>query len=219
MIFVACSGFPVPVSRYFQSFNAVEISETELGIPGAGTRRRWLREAPRGSAFSVLAPKRIGASGFSVDRENLESLEAVGTFARLIKSRALVFTEEGSFGPSRPNRTRLRKFFRALPEGLAQPVLDLPHWTYAQIESVIGDSDTVIAYDPLKTEPPADDKLAYVRLPGPSGYRSRYDEASIEKIARRCLRSPAEVTLCVFCNIDRFVNATSARTLLKKMRK
>ena len=218
MIFVACSGFPVPVSRYFQSFDAVEISETELGIPGAGTRRRWLREAPRGSAFSLLAPKRIGASGFAVDRENLDSLEAVATFARLIKARALVFAEEGSFGPNRTNRARLRKFFQALPEGLAQPVLDLPHWTYDQIESVLGDSETIIAYDPLKTEPLANDKLAYLRLPGPSGYRSRYDEASVEKIAQRCLRSSAEVTLCVFCNIDRFVNATNARTLIEKTR-
>lgn len=219
MIFVACSGFPVPVSRYFQSFNAVEISETELGIPGAGTRRRWLREAPRGSAFSLLAPKRIGASGFAADRENIDSLDAVGTFARLIKAQALVFTEEGNFGPNRSNRNKLRKFFRSLPDGLPQPVIDLPHWSYAQIESVLSNPNPVIAYDPLKTDPPRFEKLAYVRLPGPSGYRSRYDEASIEKIARHCARSPAELTLCVFCNIDRFVNATSARALLKKARR
>jgi uncharacterized protein YecE (DUF72 family) len=218
MIFVACSGFPVPVSRYFQSFNAVEISDTELGIPGAGTRRRWLREAPRGSAFSVLGPKRIGASGFAVDRENVDSLNAVGKFARLLKARALVLTEEGNFGPTRGNRSRLGKFFDSLPEGLPQPVIDLPHWSFAQLEAVLGGSGAVIAYDPLKIDPPPGGRLAYARLPGPSGYRSRYDEPSIEKIARRCARSPAEVTLCVFCNIDRFVNASSARALLKKAR-
>jgi uncharacterized protein YecE (DUF72 family) len=197
----------------------VEISETELGIPGAGTRRRWLREAPRGSAFSVLAPKRIGASGFAVDRENVDSLNAVGKFARLMKARALVVTEEGKFGPTRTNRSRLRKFFDALPKGLPQTVIDLPHWSHDQIESVVGGFGVVIAQDLLKSQPPASGKLAYVRLPGPSGYRSRYDEVSIEKIARRCARSQAEVTLCVFCNIDRFVNATSARALLKKTRK
>jgi uncharacterized protein YecE (DUF72 family) len=219
MIFVACSGFPVPVSRYFQSFNAVEISDTELGIPGAGTRRRWLREAPRGSAFSALAPKRIGASGFAVDRQNIDSLKEVGKFAKLIKARALVFAEEGAFAPTRANRSRLRKFFRSLPEGLPRTVIDLPHWSHDQIESVLADSGVLIAHDPLKTEPQLRGELAYVRLPGPSGYRSRYDEESIEKIARHCARSSAKVTLCVFCNIDRFVNATSARALLKKSRK
>ena len=46
MFVVACSGFPVPVSRYWQEFDAVEISDTEIAIPGAGTVRRWIREAP-----------------------------------------------------------------------------------------------------------------------------------------------------------------------------
>ena len=53
MAVVACSGFPVPVSRYFREFEGVEISETELGIPGAGTVRRWLREAPEGFVFTL----------------------------------------------------------------------------------------------------------------------------------------------------------------------
>jgi hypothetical protein len=30
MFVVACSGFPVPVSRYWREFDAVEISDTEI---------------------------------------------------------------------------------------------------------------------------------------------------------------------------------------------
>jgi len=83
----------------------------------------------------------------------------------------------------------------------------------------IGQLRTDHSADPLKADPPRCEKLAYLRLPGPSGYRSRYAEASIEEIARHCARSPADLTLCVFCNIDRFVNATSARALVKKARR
>ena len=70
MVFVACSGFPVPVSRYWNDFLAVELSDTELGIPGAGTVRRWLRESPEGFQFTVRAPKVIAESGFEKNTEN-----------------------------------------------------------------------------------------------------------------------------------------------------
>ena len=70
MIVVACSGFPVPVSRNWREFLAVEISETELGIPGAGTVRRWLREAPEGFTFTLLAPKDIATSNFELNPVN-----------------------------------------------------------------------------------------------------------------------------------------------------
>ncbi len=65
MLFVACSGFPIAVSRYLAEFRAVEIADTEIGIPGMGSIRRWQREAPEGFAFTVLAPATIGASGFA----------------------------------------------------------------------------------------------------------------------------------------------------------
>ena len=57
MLLVACSGFPVPVSRYWGAFPAVEISDTEIAMPGRGSIRRWTREAPEGCLVSVLAPQ------------------------------------------------------------------------------------------------------------------------------------------------------------------
>jgi uncharacterized protein YecE (DUF72 family) len=78
MAVVACSGFPVPVSRYFREFEGVEISETELGIPGAGTVRRWLREAPENFTFTLLAPKEISAGGFQLSPVNDKLVKEVG---------------------------------------------------------------------------------------------------------------------------------------------
>lgn len=215
MNFVACSGFPVPVSRYFQELNAVEISDTELGIPGEGTTRRWLREAPEVSAFSVLAPKKIANSGFVINEENKTALMEVGRFAKTLKALALVFVAEPEFGPTRPNRTKIRNYFHSLPQGLPQPVVDLPSWSMEQIEATLKNPDISIAFNPLKEEPNQLHDMCYLRMPGPSGYRSRYDQEAMNKIADYCKASKAKTTFCVFRNSDRFVNCKSVLASLE----
>jgi uncharacterized protein YecE (DUF72 family) len=214
-IYVACSGFPVPVSRYFTEFSAVEISDTEIGIPGAGTTRRWLREAPSEAAFTVLAGKQLAESGFVADDKNLEILKDVGEFAKTLDAKALVICGGVEFGPTRPNRANLRKFFEALPEGLPRVVVDMPGWPLATVEATIKDKQLTIAYDPLEEEPHHVGEFAYVRLMGPSGYRSRYDDEAMDKIAAYCNACKAKEVFCVFRNSDRFVNAKRAMAALK----
>ncbi|MBN1655864.1 MAG: DUF72 domain-containing protein [Deltaproteobacteria bacterium] len=215
MIFVACSGFPVPVSRYFEELNAVEISDTELGIPGEGTTRRWLREAPRGAAFTVLAPRIIANSGFAVNQENNAALHEVKRFAEKLNALAVVFVGDSEFGPTRPNRSKIRSYFQSLPEGFPQPVLDLPSWSMEQIESTLKSREISVAFNPLKEEPAQMNALCYVRMPGPSGYRSRYDQESLSKVADYCKTSKSEVTFCVFRNSDRFVNCKNVLAALE----
>jgi uncharacterized protein YecE (DUF72 family) len=213
--YVACSGFPVPVSRYFTEFAAVEISETELGIPGEGTTRRWLREAPAGAAFTVLASKQLVESGFAPDEKNIEALQALGKFAKTLKAKALVICGGTEFGPTRANRASLRRFFEVLPKNLPKVVVDMPTWPVATVEATIKDKQIAIAYDPLEEEPHHVGDLAYVRLLGPSGYRSRYDDEAMEKITDYCKACKAKEVFCVFRNSDRFVNAKKALSALK----
>jgi uncharacterized protein YecE (DUF72 family) len=213
--YVACSGFPVPVSRYFSEFSAVEISDTEIGIPGAGTTRRWLREAPAGAAFTVLASKQLADSGFALDSKNIESLKEVGRFAKSIKAKALVICGGTEFGPNRTNRISLRKFFESLPKGLPRVVADMPLWPIAVVESAVKDRQVTLAYDPLEEEPHHIGDFVYVRLLGPSGYRSRYDDEAMEKITAYCKACKAKEVFCVFRNSDRFVNAKRALSALK----
>ena len=91
MPFVACSGFPVPVSRYWAELPAVEISDTENAVPGAGTVRRWLREAPAGFAFTVLAPKGIAAGGFLQKGKTTPGLMETVEVAKTLGAKAIVF--------------------------------------------------------------------------------------------------------------------------------
>jgi uncharacterized protein YecE (DUF72 family) len=207
MISIACSGFPVPVSRYFQAFKAIEISDTELGIPGIGTRKRWLREAPPGFVFTVLAPKLIAAAGFVLEPAIEQAIDEVARFAKQLKSRAVVFAASEQFTASRKTKPVLRAFAEHIAKHVSGPVLDLPGWSRKEIASAIGDAEVNVAFDPLAERADASSKLSYMRLAGPSGYRSRYDAGALDRVVERCEASTAKQTFVAFRNIDRFENA------------
>jgi uncharacterized protein YecE (DUF72 family) len=213
---VACSGFPVPVSRYWREFEGVEISETELGIPGAGTVRRWLREAPEGFMFSLLAPKDIVVAGFELNDATSKLVKDVGALCKEMKAQAVVFSAPPEFANNRANKAAVKKFVEALPARYPKAVLSLPAWKLADVNGAIDDKKGVIAaYDPLQDDKgPGKVDLAYLRLPGPAGHRSRYDEGSLEKIVAHLKSSKAKLTMCVFHNIDMHANATRTRELL-----
>ncbi len=207
MFVVACSGFPVPVSRYWREFDAVEISDTEIAIPGAGTVRRWIREAPKDFVFTVVAPKSVSESGFRRTKENKATCEAVAELAVDLKAKAVVFSADEKFKHGKANRTALRSFLGSLPASMPLAVLDFDAWKPVDIASAIGDRNAIAAYDPLTEDPPPKTDTVYIRLVGPAGHRSRYDEASVAAIADHCNSLSPELGLCVFQNIDMQTNA------------
>lgn len=213
MTFVACSGFPVPVSRYWGEFSGVEIEETELGIPGDGTLRRWVREAPEQFAFTLRAPKVIAESGFAKNDENKELLKQIAEVAKKLDARAVVFSS-ADWKPTRPHKTALKTFATMIPRGFPVAVFDLPEWDPAAIQACIGKKG-IAAYDPLQHETPEISKLAYVRLAGPAGRRSRYDDNAIAKLAEHCQELKADTVICVFCNQDMHVNGKALMKALK----
>jgi uncharacterized protein YecE (DUF72 family) len=216
MIVVLCSGFPVPASRYFREFRGVELSDTELGIPGDGTVRRWVREAGAGFVFSALAPKEIGASGFRRTNENAAHVAAIAGLAEKLHPKAIVFGVPKAFEPSKANRAAVKAFLGTLPAAFPTPVLDFPAWPTAAVEQASG-GRAVAAWDPLDAEPARHGDLAYLVLPGPAGPRSRYDADAITRIAARSQALNAHLVLCVFRNQDMHTNATALRDGLKKL--
>jgi uncharacterized protein YecE (DUF72 family) len=215
MISIACSGFPVPVSRYFQEFKAVEVSDTELGIPGVGTRRRWLREAAPGFVFTVLAPKQIAAAAFVLDAGTQQAIDAVAGFAKQLKSHAVVFAAADTFVASRKSKQQLRAFAQYVIEHVPVPVLDLPGWSRKELDAALGTLPVSLAFDPLVEQPDSVEGLAYLRLPGPAGYRSRYDAAALDRVVAYCQKTSSQNMFVAFRNIDRFDNAKYVMTKLE----
>lgn len=211
MRYVACSGFPIPVSRYFREFPAIELSDTELGLPGEGTVRRFKREAPKGHGFAFVAPKVLGESGFKKTPESKELLTGIQSLAVDLGALAVVFAAGEDFKFGKANKDTLKAFVKMVPAKVPAIVLDLPSWKTDQIGGI--DDRVVPAYDPLKDAAPDAAELAYIRLPGPAGHRSRYDEAAIERLLEHLAGRRDETTFCVFRNIDMYANASA---VLKK---
>jgi uncharacterized protein YecE (DUF72 family) len=207
MKFVACSGFPVPVSRYWAELPAVEISETENSVPGAGTVRRWLRESADGFAFTVLAPKGLAAGGFLDKGKGAAGLMETVAVAKTLQAKALVFAAPPELLPSRVLKAQLRAFAEALPRGLPPVVFDLPAWHAEEVAAAVGDSGAHAAYNPLAGAWPTKAPFIYFRLHGPAGHRSRYEEAALEGVVNAVRDSKAKLTFCVFTNVDMFANA------------
>lgn len=217
MFVVACSGFPIAVSRYLQEFMAVEISDTELGIPGTGTVRRWQRESPDGFVFTALAPAELGGSGFAKSGENDVALKNILSFCKKLDTRALVFRVPEEVALNRTVSARAKKMLSGLPSGAPQAVLDAPHWKPTQVAKICEATGAVAAADPLTLpEAPKGGDLAYLALPGPAGHRSRYDEDSVAAVADVCRRSKAKETICVFRNIDMEANAKYLAELMEE---
>lgn len=214
MLFVACSGFPIAASRYFTEFSAVEIADTEIGIPGTGSIRRWQREAPPGFLFSVLAPATIGASGFAEAGETDQALKAILSFCKKLEALVVVFRVPEEVALAKPIAARAKKVLASVGPAAPFAVLDAPHWPAAQVEKICESAGAVAAQDPQRLARAPQGKLAYLALPGPAGHRSRYDEDALTQVAEVCRRSEAETTLCVFRNIDMETNAKTLRELV-----
>lgn len=213
MLLVACSGFPIAVSRYLSDFEAVEIADTEIGIPGTGSIRRWQREAREGFVFTALAPAEIGASGFAETGETDQALKAILSFCKKLDARAVVFRVPDDVALTRAVATRAKQLLKSTASSLT-PVLDAPHWKATQVATICEGIGAVAAHDPLTLPSAPTGKLAYLALPGPAGHRSRYDDDTIAKVAAVCRRSKAETTMCVFRNIDMEANSKMLLELL-----
>lgn len=199
----------------------MEISETELGIPGSGTVRRWMREAPEGFTFTLLAPKELVVQNFAVTPATDKLVKEIGVLCKTMNAQAVVFGAPIEFLPNRANKSAVKKFVEALPARYPRAVISLPTFKIADVKSIIGTKKNVFAaYDPLQDETPVDKgDFAYLRLLGPAGHRSRYDEGSLDRIVKHLKSLKAKTKICVFHNIDMHANATRARELLGQNQK
>ena len=133
-----------------------------------------------------------------------------------MKAHAVVFVAPPEFACTRTTKSAVKKFIEALPARYPKTVLDLPGWDLDVVRSLADlRKNMVAACDPLTQKiGTLSGDFAYMRLPGPAGHRSRYDEPSLEKIVAACKASKAKQTLCVFHNIDMHANARRVRELL-----
>lgn len=214
---VACAGFPIPATRYFKEFPFVEIQETHVSMPGQGTVRRWRREAPADFTFAVLAPREIGQEGFRtgglVDSK-LAELEGV---AKELDAKIAVFTCPPELTASRPHKQAIKDFLAVVRGRFGRVVFEPPTaWDPKEAEQICVDCKVIPARDPLAHGlfDPKKVKVAYYRMPGPAGHKSRYEDHAIEKLGELARASKHDEVFWVFTNVDM---AQDAKRLKKAM--
>lgn len=240
LVRIGCAGLPSGVSRslYFKRLDLLETDATLLEPPGDAALRRWRREAPPGSSFTMLAWQLVTHEASAPTYERLltplspGAAAEVGHFratervraawertlaaAKALGAEVILFQTPPSFSPSAANRDAMRRFFG---EVVGEPPRELrlawePRgiWQPAQADALARELGLVYAVDPLQLEiPPPEGAAAYFRLHGLGLYRNRIGEEHLDLIAE--LVDPYEETWVVFANVEKFSDAQRFRRL------
>jgi len=215
MITVGCAGFPVPATRYFREFLFVEVQETHLGTPGPGTVRRWRREAPEGFRFALLGPREIGQEGFRGGKVVETAMRTLVHVALELDADTAVFVAPPDFPSSRANKSVVKEFLQTTREMFKTVVFEPgPLWDSDDAEGLIGDDGAIVARDPLN-QGISKRPVAYYRLPGPAGHKSRYEDPAIDRLAEVAKSATHTDATYIFTNVDMFADAKRFRKAMK----
>jgi uncharacterized protein YecE (DUF72 family) len=215
MITVGCAGFPVPATRYFKEFTFVEIQETHHALPGMGTIRRWRREAPNGFEFAMLAPREIGQEGFRDGKVVETALATLLEVGKELDARTAVFVSPPELVQNRANKAAVKEFLQQVRKQYARVVWEAPTtWDADDAAALAIDVKVIPARDPL-AHGKLDAAVAYYRLPGPAGHKSRYEDPAIEKLAALAEDAKHKDATYVFTNVDMFADAKRFKKALK----
>jgi hypothetical protein len=81
-----------------------------------------------------------------------------------------------------------------------------PAWDPDDADDLAEEANAIAARDPLQRGL-SRRGLAYYRLPGPAGHKSRYEDPAIERLAEIAKEAPAQKATYVFTNVDMFADA------------
>lgn len=214
-ITVGCAGFPVPATRYFKEFMFVEIQETHLALPGMGTIRRWRREAPKGFTFAMLAPREIGQEGFRGGKVVEMALNSLLDVGKELDASIAVFVSPPELVQSRANKAAVKEFLQSVRTKFDRVVWEAPpSWDSDDAASLAIDVNVIPSRDPL-AHGAIDADIAYYRLPGPAGHKSRYEDPAIDKLAAIAKEAKHLDATYVFTNVDMFADAKRFKKAMK----
>lgn len=206
MITVGCAGFAVPATRYFKEYEFVEVQETHRAVPGPGTVRRWRREAPPGFEFALIGPRRIGVEGFKSTEINEDGLNMLEEVAEKLAAKLAVFVLPSDFAQSRSNKSALKDFLARAKSSFEAVVFEPGSpWDPEEADALAEETGTIAARDPLQSGT-SKREIAYYRLPGPAGHKSRYEDPAIERLAELAQAAGNQRAHYIFTNVDMFAD-------------
>jgi len=184
-------------------------------MPGRGTIRRWRREAPEGFRFALLGPRNVGQEGFRVGKVTETALESIEGVAESLNARTAVFVAPSEFASSKTNKAVLSEFLAETRKRFDHVIFEpTDGWDLDECDDLAEEVDAVVARDPL-VQGLSKRNVAYYRLHGPAGHKSRYEDPAIEKLSEIASQAEHDTSTYVFTNVDMFADAKRFKKALK----
>ncbi len=211
LIKVGCCGFPVSRSKYYKTFNVVEIQQTFYDLPRIEIIKRWREEAGPQFEFTVKAwqilthppssptwrrmrtriePSLRDKYGFlKPTKENFEAWDKFIEVIKPLNARIIVFQTPPSFGYSKEHVANVKEFFSSINRRNYLIAWE-PRGTWYEyrneLSKLLNELDLIHIVDPLRRAPARITKLLYFRLHGlgPSevNYKYKYTDNDLKKL-------------------------------------
>jgi uncharacterized protein YecE (DUF72 family) len=163
----------------------------------------------------MLGPGEIGQEGFRPGKLVEAALKSFAEVGTELEAKIAVFVSPPDLAATRPNRLAVKEFLHSLRKSFDRLVWEAPvTWDRDDAEEIAESTKTVAARDPLLhglSKAP----VAYYRMPGPAGHKSRYEDPAIDKLAELGRSAKHDEVTYVFANVDMFADAKRFRKALK----
>ncbi len=236
---VGCCGFPVAQDRYWRTFPVLEVQKTFYQVPRLHTLAGWRERAPEDSEFALkawqlitheassptyrrlqekLTPAQLRRCGaFQPTKEVFAAWERTAEAARALRAGVVVFQCPASFKPTPENLQHFEHFFKKIRRGELRLVWEPrgPAWEASLVGRLCRKFDLTHGVDPFK-QAPAAGEVRYYRLHGIRGYRYRFTEGDLRRLADFCRGRHA--TYVLFNNASMWNDAQRFRRLLRRNR-
>ncbi len=184
-------------------------------MPGMGTVRRWRREAPSDFVFAMLGPRDIGQEAFRAGAVVDTALKNLAEVGKELEAKIVVFVSPADFTASRPNKAAVKEFLQIVRKKFDRVIWEPPPaWDADEAEDIAEPAKAIAARDPL-LHGLSKKSVAYYRLPGPAGHKSRYEDPAIEKLGELARNATHDEVTYVFANVDMFADAKRFRKAAK----
>jgi uncharacterized protein YecE (DUF72 family) len=231
---IGCCGFAMARPKYFETFPLVEVQKTFYEPPMTRTARRWREKAPEGFEFTVKAWQLITHEASSPTYRRMRTelsdvqTQQAGSFrptptvlwawqktleiVRLLESDKVLFQCPAGFKPTPESRDHMRRFFAGIDrEGVTCLWEPRGQWRGREIAELCDECRLVHCVDPFQAEP-VTAGLGYYRLHGVGGYRHRFTDEELRRLADRV--GEAGESYVLFNNMSMAADARRFRELV-----
>jgi uncharacterized protein YecE (DUF72 family) len=162
-----------------------------------------------------LGPREVGQEGFRDGKVVETALRMLSGVAKELEATTAIFVAPPEFPPTRPNKAAVSDFLSSVRKKFNRVIFEpAPGWDPDESDEIAAGAHALAARDPLShglSKAP----VAYYRLPGPAGHKSRYEDPAIERLADIAKKGKHKEAMYVFTNVDMFSDAKRFKKAMK----